>query len=250
MHTIIAFSESQDPGGVFTRMAGVPDQHVKVQGDGIWVPDFNRLLGGIACVGTLGVQARLVAPSLRRINPYYIQPVNLALFPGTDLVHNVSGNSAIALDINEALECENNSDPAAGEQQTVVVALAPAPLDAVKGEIFTVVATVTLAQLAGEWSFAELDFVDELPVGAYKVVGMACVAAGAVAARLVPVGLAYRPGGPAMNAEDDQGYDMFRNGNLGEWFSFETVQPPGIEIISSAAAGSATYQIYLDLMRT
>lgn len=250
MHTIVAFSESQDPGGVFVRMAGVPDQHVHVVGDGIWVPDFNRLLGGVACIGTTGVQARLVSPSLRRMNPYYIQPVNLALFPGTDLVHNISGNSAIALDINEALECENNSDPAGAEQQTVIVALAPGPLTPVQGEIFTVVATVTLAQLAGEWSFAELDFVDELPVGVYSVVGMALVAANVAAARLVPVGAAYRPGAPAMNAENDQGYDMFRNGNLGKWFDFETVQPPGIEILSSAAAGSATYQVYLDLMKT
>lgn len=249
MHTIIAFSESQDPGGVFVKMAGVPDQHVKVQGDGIWIPDFNRILGGIACIGSTGGEARVVSPSLRRMNPYYIQPVNMALFPGTNIVHNVSGNSAITLDINESLECENNSDPAAGEQQTVGVVLAPSALSPIQGEIFTVNATVTIALIAGQWSFGEIDFIDELPVGTYGVVGMSVVAATAVLARMVPVGLAYRPGGPAMNAQNDAGYEMFRNGNLGEWFKFDSVQPPGIEILSSAAAGSATYQIYLDLMR-
>ena len=81
MHTIIAWSEDQDPGGVMTKMAGVPDQHVKVQGDGIWVPEFNKLLGGIACIGSTGGEARFVAPSLRRMNPYYVQPVNMSILP-------------------------------------------------------------------------------------------------------------------------------------------------------------------------
>lgn len=249
MFTIIAYSESQDPGGAFVKIAGVPDQHVKVQGDGIYIPDFNHIIGAIAAAGTTGVEVRLVSPSLRRTNPLYITPILLALYPDSPNCHSVDPNNAIPLDINEALECEILSDPAAAEQNTVIVVLAPGALTPIAGQMITVNAEVTLALLAGAWNFAEIDFIDELPIGDYAVVGMRIIASTAVAARLVPVGASQRPGCPnSSDVEIDSGM-VFRHGNLGEWFRFSTIQPPGIEVIGSAAVGSATYQLYLDLMK-
>jgi len=249
MHTGVAFSESIDPGAVFVNIAGVPDQHVKVQGDGIYVSEYNRLLGALACIGTTGVEARLVSPSLRRINPHYITPINMLLIPTALARAPVDRALQYALDINEALECQILSDPAGAEQNTVVVFLSPGAITPVSGEIVTVNAEVTITLVAGEWAFAEIDFIDELPIGNYAVVGLNSIVAAGVCARLVPVGMPFRPGSPCSPTAASINNGAFRNGQLGEWFRFSSIQPPGLEILSSAAAGSATYQLYIDIMK-
>lgn len=248
MFTIIAFSESQDPATAFAKVAGVPDQHVKVQGDGIYIMEFNRLMGGMACLGTTAAECRLISPSLRRINPHYIAPVDLALYPDGYVHHVVSPRISIPLDINEALECEENSDPAAAERHTIVVWLADREIQPVAGRIFTVNVNITLALVAGAWAFSEIDFVDELPVGQYSIVGMRAVIATAVAIRLVPIAAHNRPGAPCVCNKEYDLDKVFRFGNLGVFCQFPTTQPPGVEVLSSAAAAPATYEVYLDLL--
>ena len=249
MYTVIAYSESQDPAAVFAKMTGVPDQHMRVQGDKIYIGNLNKLIGAYACVGTAGVEARLVSPSIRRVNPFYIAPVDIVLTPPADPALFWRGESPVSLDTNEALEVENNSDPAAPEQQTVLVFLSDGVQTPVTGEIITINATVTLAQLIDEWAYGELLFPESLPVGMYSVVGARCVAAGAVGFRFVPIGGVNRPGGVCaalVNSKDP--YNQ-RLGRLGEWFSFDSVTPPGLEIVSSVAAGSATYDVFVDVIK-
>ena len=249
MFTTIAFSESQDPGGVYVKMAGVPDQHIKVEGDGIYIMEFNRLFGVMSCAGTTGLESRLVSPSLRRVNPYYIAPIELALFPDGEPHYQVNPNVSIPLDTNEALEAEILSDPAVAEQNAMVVWLSSGGITPVSGNIYTVNAEVTVALTAGTWAFSEIDFVDELPVGNYEVVGARAVIDTAVALRFVPVGASHRPGLPVTKNVEFGRLSVFRQGQLGSWFTFNTVQPPGVEILGSVLVGSATYQIYLDILK-
>ena len=248
MFTIAAFSESQDPGGVAVPMAGVPDQHMRVVGDQIFINQFNRLMGAFSCAGASATLVRLISPSLRRVNPLIVRPLELGLTPAGNPVHDVDINRSLPLVTDEGLECHITSNPAAAEQASTVIFLSDSQIQMVAGSIFTIHFQVTLALVAGAWAFAEIDLVDELPLGQYSVVGGALLAANGVAFRFVPVGGMNRPGAPTVPDEDNDVIIPFRFGNLGEWFKFHTTSPPGVEILSSAAAASATYDGYMDII--
>lgn len=251
MFTVIGWSEDQQPvAGVWTKVAGVPDQHMRVEGDSIYIAEFNMLLGAMACVGTTGDEARLVSPSIRRVNPFYISPLDLALYPDGYIHHAVSPNNAVPLDVNEGLEAEDDSGPAATEQHTFVAWLADGPITPVKGAIYTVNFTADLTLVAGGWAFSEIDFPDEMPVGTWAIVGAAMIIDNAVAFRFVPVGAHFRPGGPCQaDSELSELSKVFRFGNMGQWCTFQTIRPPGVEVLSSAAQVKITYEGYMDLLR-
>ena len=249
MFTTVAFSESIDPAGAFAKIAGVPDQHVKVSGDQITIPQFNRLLGAAAFPGTTGVEARLVSPSLRRLNPYYIYPITKALLPSGEHKDVVTPSQSYLLDTDEGLEAEIKSDPAAAEQESIVVWLADSEITPVKGSIVTVNFSFTMALVAGAWAFSEIDFVDELPVGNYSIVGMAVNVLTGVCGRIVPVGGNHRPGVLCSPGADFGSRLHMRYGEMGVFSTFNTQQPPGIEVLGSEAAASTTYEGYFDLIR-
>lgn len=250
MFTTVAFSESQDEAGVMSKMSACADQHVRTAGDKITVPELNQLIAVLGCMGANGDEARLVSPSLRRVNPYYITPIELGLVTSLMPRFMYHSENPIPLDVNEDLEAENDGNPAAAEQHSVVVWLADGVQAVQTGEIFTVNAHVTVTLVAGSWEFSEITFPDSLPVADYMVVGARCVCAAGVAFRFVPVGAAHRPGGVCAIAANATDPDFQRLGRLGSWFNFNTVQPPGVEVLGSAAAGSATYEIYLDLIKS
>lgn len=246
--TLIAFSESIDAGGIYANIAAVKDQTLKTAGDYIYVPIQNLVIGVLAMIGASGSVARINSPSLRRTNPYYVNPPVLGIVPseGRDDVY--FPQNPLVLTTNEPVETNIIADPAAAEQVTTLLWIADQPPQPVSGAVYTVRATITLAQLAGAWAFSELTFLDELPTGDYALVGARCVAAGGVGFRFVPIGYSERPGGVVAQTVGNRDPYGQRMGSLGEWFSFNTVQPPGVEMISSVAVGSATYNIYLDVI--
>lgn len=249
MFTLIAFSESQDPGGVFAKVAAVSDQHVRTSGDKITVPQLNNIIASYGINGTGLGEARLVSPTLRRVNPYYITPTEITIAPASDPRIMYHGDNPIPLETNEDLEVENSANPAGAEVQTYGVWLADGPQLPVTGEIVTVNCEITLALVASSWEFSEITFPDSLPVADYDIVGARLVAAAGTLFRFVPVGASNRPGGVCAVATDSLDPFMQRYGRLGAWLTFNTVQPPGVEVLASAAAGSATYQLYLDLIK-
>lgn len=249
MHTLIAYSESQDAAGAEVNVAAVPDQEIRTSLDEVIVPaTYNQVIGMLACVGSTGSRAKLVAPSLRRMNPYEQVPLELALFSGGRENYGLHPHSPIPLSVNESLEALLVADPAAAEQQSIVVFLAPGEVNEVKGAVRPIRFSVTVAQTAGTWAFAGLAFIDDLPVGNYDIVGGAMIVAGGVAWRFVPVGGINRPGAPCYQAVSNPQDRMFRGGNLGTWASFDTTQPPSVEILGSAAAASATYYGVMDVV--
>lgn len=250
MFTVIAYSKSKDEAGIMVKLDAVSDQHVKTAGTTITVPMLNQIIGSYGCVGTLGDEARLVSPSLRRVNPLYITPLENAISPSADPLMMYHPSNPIPLDVNESLEAENDANPAAAEQHAIIVWLGDGVQTPITGEIFTVNAHITLAQVVDSWEFSEITFPDSLPVADYNVVGARLVAAGGIAFRFVPVGAAHRPGGICASLFNGKDPWNQRFGRMGNWFSFNTVQPPGVELLGSAAAGSATYELYMDVIKT
>lgn len=249
MHTV-AFSESQDAGGVLSLMAAVPDPSIRVSGDDLVVPpDVNRIIGALACVGASATQAQLASPSLRRTQPYDIRPVVLGLVPTGFRPAYLHEKSPIPLDYNEALNARLASNPGAAEQASIVVFLADGAPTPVDGQIIKALYQVTTAVTAGQWVNASITFPDLLPTGLYRCVGSELTGAGIVAARWYPVGGKWRPGFPVNQTLGDLQDEKFRNGHLGNWFEFDQTQPPTIDLLASATAVSATYTGTMDLIK-
>lgn len=247
-HTIVSFSESLDPAGAEVFLAAVPDQQVRTEGDDLVVPNINNVIGAYACLGTTGVLAKLVSPKLRRENPYQISKTFLGLVAAGSSYFGMHPQSPIPLDINESLNAQVNADPAAAEQLSVVVFMAPGQVNPVQGNLISVRFSATVALVAGQYAFANIDLVDELPVGNYNIVGGDMIIPNGVAFRFVPVGDALRPGAPTRGTVGDEQDMVFRRGNLGVWTSFNTTQLPSIEVLGAAATGSTQYFGTMDVI--
>ena len=250
MHTTIAWSQGKNLAtGVFSRLDGVPDQHIKVFGTMIYIAAFNHLIGAYCLGGTVPEEARLVSPSLRRVNPFYITPIEIGLLPVEPHAMRYFPESPVKLETNEALEAEISGVDAGASVKTIVAFLAPGAVTPIHGEIWTINTHVTVELVASVWQYSEIVFPDSLPVANYSVVGARLVAAEGAAFRFVPVGEGYRPGGIVMQDVDENDPDRQRFGALGRWFDFPSVQPPGIEVIASSAEASETYELYTDVIK-
>jgi len=248
MYTVVAWSESQDPNGVFVPQLAVPDQHVRTEGDSVFIQEFNLLLGGFHCAGTVAGLHRFVSPSLRRVNPHYTYPIEQAVAAAALPQHSVSNRNGIMLDPNEQLQSENDATLGGAQQQSTLAFLADSRIVPVEGQIRTLRFQFTLALILNTWTFSEVDFIDELPVGSYDIVGAAVVGASIVGFRFVPVGAHHRPGGCGASVIEVVANDVFRFGGLGVWCSFQTIRAPGIEVVPSAAVGAATYEGVMDVI--
>ncbi len=249
MFTLVAYSNAKDCLGVFTSIPAVPDQHVKTQTVYITVPNLNQIIGSYALLGANGNDCRLVAPSLRRTNPLYIQPAELVDVPSADPLMRFHPESPVVLDVNESLEVEVDADNADTAQKTIGVWLSDGVITPVHGEIFTVNAEVNVALVLDTWEFTEITFPDSLPVADYQVVGARIISASGALFRFVPVGAFNRPGGVSASALNGKDPFLQRYGRLGVWFTFNTVQPPGLEILGGAAVGAADLELYMDLIK-
>lgn len=248
-HTTVAFSESIDEAAAWANWQAVVDPHVRTEGDFVYIGEFNKIIGACALAGTVPDQVRLQSPSIRRINPYYINCLEAAIVQAAHVQECFHPGAVVPMDINEGMECEANGDPAGAEQHTCIVFLAATPPTKVDGNVYTVHFTTTIVLAAGVWVYGEIALVDDLPVGTYDIVGGRLEEATTIAFRFVPVGGTHRPGGMCVPGPEDQEPRLQRFGGLGVWCSFNSVQLPGVEAICSAATGSCTMDGYMDLIK-
>lgn len=247
-HTI-AFSSLIDEGGVLSYIPAIPDPSVRTNGNDIVVPDVvNQLFGATALVGSSGSRARLTSPSLRRVAPWEILPLMPGEIPSNLTAFNMNEDSPFKLDYNEALNAQILADPGAPERHTVIAWLCDGPIKPVSGKILKVRFQATGALVAGQWANWPISFPDLLPAGVYKVVGSTVVVNSSAVARWYPVGGKWRPGFIPANGVGGLRDEAFRNGFLGEWFSFDQVQPPTLDIVGTANVASATYEGVMDLI--
>jgi hypothetical protein len=231
-HTV-AWFQSVDPGNAFQAINGVPDPSITVNGISVRVlPTMPNIIGTAALINDASaVRAQLQSPSLRASVNQDIEPIVAAAVFGTDPPLYMHPQSPRALAEDEDMNFFVQSDPAAAAAHYGLAWLADGPQQAVDGEIITVRATSACALSAGVWVNGALTFSQVLPVGRYSVVGMRARGANLVAARLVFVGAAHRPGVPAVNAVGNRDSWYFRTGRLGVWGDFHTNTPPTVDCL-------------------
>jgi len=246
--TVIAFSESISPN-VLQNIAGVADPHVTVSGDDIIIPSFaNKVIAAFG-VGTTLDRMRLVSPRLRKINNIEMVPVQRgATAPGSPPAIYKTVDNPVELDVNEALNVEALQSAAASERETCIVFLADAAPSPVTGaDIRTVRCTTSVTLTANAWTNTSLTFTETLPAGRYQVIGMRARSSNLIAARLVLVGEAYRPGCLGVTGIANLEDPMFRHGHLGVFGEFEHNTPPTVDFFASAA--DTDPEVELDLVK-
>jgi len=251
VHTTIAYQEAGKAAAGEDNIAGVPDQHVRVDGDVIYMSAINQIIGVYAGGSTLITGARLESPSLRRLANYEISPVEAQIEPFGDDAFIMHPLSPLPLEENEGLEAlVRVSADASADLGFVAVFLSDGPVMSIEGEIFHVRATATVASVGAQlWENSEITFDETLPVGRYQLVGAEVIMADGMAFRFVPIGEAYRPGGMCITAHGSKSNELQRNGGLGIWCEFDQITPPSIEIISSETATATAVVMILDLIK-
>lgn len=248
MFTTVAFSGSVNEAGAWTNIPAAPDPHIHTEGNYIYIGEYNKLIGAKALVGTAPLQVQLDSPSIRRINPYYINQLEPVIVQAGNVQKTFHPTAIVPLGVNEGLECLANGTPGGAEQHTVIVFLAPTPLNRVDGNVYTVHFECTPTLAAGVWAYSEIVLVDDVPVGTYDVVGARVESDTSIAFRFNPVGGPYRPGGMCVPSNAYKEPNLQRFGGLGVWFTFNSVQLPGIELLDSAATGAEKQSGYFDLI--
>ncbi len=250
MFTVEAFSQSVATAVTYNQINAVPSQSAKTVGASLYVSQFNKYIGALACLNTNALRANLTSPSIRRRAPLSIQPIILALFPDANIHMDIDNYRTVTLEVDEQLEVNFLGTALAASQVSVCVWLADSEIKEVYGDFFTVQGTITLALTAGTWVSSVLTLIDDLPVGTYDCVGMDAVIATGVCARLAPIGAYNRAGVPCRQlvSGKDQS-NTFRNGHMGIFVTFPHNSVPAIEVLGSVAVASATYDVWLDLSK-
>lgn len=248
MYTLVAFSESQDTGGVLSYVAALADQHVRIEGDNVVVPAGMSYLLGAYAIGTSITRARVEAPSLRRTLlldlPEVDRGVTTPSSPQTlfDAFYN-----PLPLDEFEPIRALVAEDATGAERETVLLWLGDGAQSPVSGDIYTVQATSQTTLVPYAWTNGALTLGQTLPSGRYQVVGFRAQSSGLIAARLVFVGGTWRPGVLGTTAVNQKASPLFRRGACGVLGEFAHDQPPTVDFLSSSADVAET--VHLDLIK-
>lgn len=245
--TLIAWSESQDTSAVLTEVAALTDQHITTKGDDILVPAFAPNLMACYALGATISRAQLSSPTLRKSTLIDFSPLDIGAEPTSNprIIDYI--NNPVPLTAGEGLRALVAEGAAGAERETVLAWLTNGLDAAPAGRVETIRCTSTTTLTAFSWSLCELTLSQQLEAGRYAIVGMSAFSTGAIAARLVIPGSAYRPGVIAFDAESDFGTTYARRGELGNWGEFEHVFPPQVEFLSVSADTAET--VYLDVVK-
>ena len=248
---VAAFAEQIAASGTLQPIAAVADYQLFTVGDDVRVPAGLPFLLAAFGIGTGQSRSRIVAPSLRAFANYEIEPK----VAGEAVRSADSGNlitmvrDPLPLAVGESVNYETDGGAGAGVgMQTGIILLGDGPVVSVSGQIRTIRATAAIAGTEIVWTSGALTFSEDLPTGIYQVVGARCRADNPGAFRLIFVAGGPRPG--SLSSLGSEGSEVLgsRMGGWGLWGQFDTNQPPTLEILSLAGAGSAQV-LYLDIMR-
>lgn len=249
---LAGFGETQDAAGSTVAVAALADVQISTSGDDLTVPELNQVVAMAAGVASGGTGlAQLVAPSLREIGSYVINPINGngdADAEPDDPPHVIDlRERPITLVESEDIQAEINSDTTSAQFQWVLLwftdGIRPMPNGPIRTLRFTNGTTLTV----DTWTNGALTATENLPRGEYAIVGMQAHSAGLVAARVVPRGRGFRPGCLGGDTDNHTTHEMFRNGGLGEWFRFRHDQIPSVDFLSVSA--DSDQDVFLDLVK-
>jgi hypothetical protein len=257
MFTLVAYSMQRvGATAALTVVTPVADAHVTIDGNNIVVPKaLSKLLGAYCSYGTglaagAPTLAQLQSPGLRRIFQQDISRMSDTVYDLENSHIQMYPDSPLPLDADEGLQAWTAHGALALGETTVGVFLSDGPAVKVSGEIRTMRFTSVCAPVTRVWTLGALAVVQQLPMGTYQVVGARVYnATESGLFRLIFTGYDWRPGGLLTHSVIRDEPEMFRDGNLGVWGTFDWMHLPRIEICSVLAAPVANPTVILDLIK-
>lgn len=242
--TLVAWSSAT--AGInasLTALPAVPDPHVRVVGNDIYVPVDFKYLWGAAPIGATMTRAQLSAPSLRRTFLVEQAPFDIGALPSSPYKYITRDSDPIQLDGGEAIDAFITNT--ASDRETVLAWLGPGPSKPDLRPSFTMRVTATPTAVAGQWTNGSITFDQTLPAGRYDLVGARFRSTNLIAFRFVFVGGTYRPGAVGYAASNILDNPLWRDGNAGIWGNFAHNAPPTVDFLANAADASFTGEIDL-----
>lgn len=245
IHTIgyeLSASES-----ALTAITPIPDPTLRVTGNDFLVPpQLPNIVLAAAMINsaTATLRAEIQSPSLRATLNFDISPINNGLVFGSLPRLNRLWNTPLPLVGGEPLDVFVQNG--ANVMNRAFLTLSDGPTQAVGGKIYTVRATGAATLATASWVNTTLTFGQTLPYGTYNMVGFRAWSANMVFARVFFVGYPWRPGAPALNAEDNNEWTDFRFGNVGVWGQFVNTVPPTIDCMGVT---DTAQNFFLDLIK-
>lgn len=245
-HTL-AFVGGAAAGAVKQQITARQDQVVPINASGNFImpQDFTILSAFI--LGNTITLAQLSTPSLRTVLLPYLSPIQQgAAVPDKPNIVYWYGNSPTLPRLDE-VELDVSNAAGAGITIFGVFFVSDNNQQLQNGRIFT--ARATAANTGGNtlWSNSSIAFDQTLPGGRYMIVGMDVIGANLVAARLVLPGANLRPGCIARTSLANTPSPLFRSGALGNYGWFDSIAPPTMDFLGTAAP--VTQEIFLDLIK-
>lgn len=213
----------------------------------IFSENYN-LLAAFACGGDM-TDVRFNIPSINTVGRHHVWPVERSTtIPDYPRIQDLR-DFPLPLPVREELAIESsNNDGAATDQANVFLWIAPPGwnLNIPRGiQRITIAATGAVAGVAQAWSAAgAITFAENLRGGYYSIIGAQCFDAGTLALRFVfprgneVNGRQLRPGILCTEAIGNSPLEE-NMGGFGVLGSFDTDEPPQIEIYANASAASA-----------
>lgn len=246
MYTVCGFDELVPATTTSQKLTAIADEHIKVSGDNVIIPELSKLLGVFA-VGLDIQNVQLASPSLRRFALFDVAPYEITALPTFPPDPIVKGESYLDLIEDEFLTAYAGNANAAAQHESVIVFLSDGDVAPLTGRIHTIKATATDAAGATyAWQASPLTLAQELPVGDYRLVGARCVHANALAFRFIFIGGIWRPGGVCVGTQSAKDPNYHRYGQIGLWGTFAHNRVPSIEIFGDGTGASVV--VYLDLI--
>lgn len=231
------------------QVTAVSDIICSVRDNAIIVPTQPKQLNYL--LSTFGLclditRASLQPPSMRGIGYFDIRPL-LTAVPTLDspwIVHDFQDNPLVLV-AGEELPFYLTMTDAGTPNGYGGVLLADALPTPHKGKYFTVHLSSSTTVTANAWSACTLTFDNGLPAGKYSVIGARAESATNIMFRFIYPGGVNRPGGFGHQLASTPDIPSQRAGRRGEWFSFDYLTPPQVEMFCTSA--DTSQQVWLDL---
>lgn len=247
MFSLHAFVASTTNATTLQNLAPLADPSISITGNFMLIPALNNILGIYASGANLS-RATLQAPSLFDNTPFEVRHVDPNVLPTSPVPMEYFGENPVKIVVNDQLQVKTIGT--ASGYQNVFVLLADGAAAPVTGEIVHERFTFTSSATGNSWQNAAITLDDTLPTGTYNVVGMSLQGAHLIAGRLVFPGASnsVRPGCIAnQNKASITVPDVFTNGKLGVWGTFDSRVLPTIDHITDGNTETAIG--YLDLIK-
>jgi len=236
-HHTSAYQASIANDGNLHQLTSIPDSILPTSGLGLLSNAFAYIMG-VFYVGTSLVRGQFQAPSLRDYGNLDTQPVNIGTVVESPPRLDDFSMKMIPAAVTEEWDmfaAQNNAMNS--ETETAILFssdgnIAPIP----PRKIVQIHWSASITLVKNTWSLIQMTLAQPLASGMYALVGARCLSAGAIAFRFVPSGgvsaTTNRPGGVAVQAEDQLDWPRQRRGGWGTWLQFTNTTVPQIEVFS------------------